>query len=425
MENRHLWLRSTRQHAVLRVRSEVEQAIRDFFYERDFTLHRLADPHAGRLRGDLDPVRDRLLRRQGLPLAVRPALPRAGGRGVRQGLLLRADLPRREVEDPAPPDGVLDGRARGRLPRVRRPLRRWPRSSSSYLRRRACSTAAARSSKALERDTAKLERGARRPSRASPTREAIEMLNAEGHPDRSGATTSAATRRPCSPSEFDRPVMVSRYPAAIKAFYMQPDPDDPDVRARPRHARARGLRRDHRRQPAHPRPRPAAASASSEHNLPIEAFQWYLDVRKYGTFPHSGFGMGIERFVAWMCGVAAPARDDSVPAHAVQDLPLERWGRREVREVGRCQCFRPSPPGVFRSRLCRKRWHLGWLCRKHWHLSTTAPRVAPPQRDARKAALRHDAGRLRAQGLAATITVASIEASPHRGERSRYPGSPR
>ena len=106
--------------------------------------HRLADPHPRRLRGDLDAVRDRLLRRQGLPLAVRPALPRAGRGGPRQGLLLRPHLPRREVEDPPPPDGVLDGRARGGLPgvrgalRARRGVRRLP-------RRRACSTARRRS----------------------------------------------------------------------------------------------------------------------------------------------------------------------------------------------------------------------------------------------------------------------------------------
>ena len=65
-------------------------------------------------------------------------------------------------------------------------------------------------------------------------------------------------------------------------------------------------------------------SGSSEHDLPVEAFQWYLDVRKYGTCPHAGFGMGIERFVAWMCRLDAPARDDSLPAHALQDLPLSR-----------------------------------------------------------------------------------------------------
>ena len=85
---------------------------------------RLADPDAERLRGDLEPLRDAVHRgREGLPLAVGPALPRARVRGARQGLLLRPDVPGREVEDAAAPARVLDGRARGRLPGDRRPAR--------------------------------------------------------------------------------------------------------------------------------------------------------------------------------------------------------------------------------------------------------------------------------------------------------------
>ena len=92
---------------------------------------RLADPDAERLRGDLEPLRDAVHRgREGLPLAVGAALPRAGRRGPRQGLLLRPDVPGREVEDAAAPARVLDGRARGRLPGDRRPEGRSPRSSS-------------------------------------------------------------------------------------------------------------------------------------------------------------------------------------------------------------------------------------------------------------------------------------------------------
>jgi asparaginyl-tRNA synthetase len=102
--------------------------------------------------------------------------------------------------------------------------------------------------------------------------------------------------------QFDRPVMVHRYPAAVKAFYMEPDPDEPkyalcvDVLAPEGYGEVIGgsqriadydlLKR-----------------RVEEHQLPMEAFQWYLDLRRYGTVPHSGFGMGIERAVAWICGL--------------------------------------------------------------------------------------------------------------------------
>jgi asparaginyl-tRNA synthetase len=103
-------------------------------------------------------------------------------------------------------------------------------------------------------------------------------------------------------AQFDKPVMVHRYPAKVKAFYMEPDPQRPDlalcvdVLAPEGYGEIIGgsqrmasyellLQRIH------------------EHNLPEEAFKWYLDLRKFGSVPHSGFGMGIERAVAWICGL--------------------------------------------------------------------------------------------------------------------------
>ncbi len=103
-------------------------------------------------------------------------------------------------------------------------------------------------------------------------------------------------------SQFDKPVMVHRYPVAIKAFYMQPDPDDPtkalcvDVLAPEGYGeiigggeRATNLE--------------FLEKQIEAHNLPRESFEWYLDLRRYGTVPHAGFGMGIERCTAWMCGI--------------------------------------------------------------------------------------------------------------------------
>ena len=103
-------------------------------------------------------------------------------------------------------------------------------------------------------------------------------------------------------SQFTKPVMVHRYPAAVKAFYMQPDPLDPtkalcvDVLAPEGYGEIIGgsQRVDDY---------DLLKSRIESHNLPMAAFQWYLDLRKYGSVPHSGFGMGIERCVAWICGL--------------------------------------------------------------------------------------------------------------------------
>ncbi len=103
-------------------------------------------------------------------------------------------------------------------------------------------------------------------------------------------------------SQFDRPVMIHRYPAAIKAFYMQPDPADPtkalcvDVLAPEGYGEIIG---GSQRVDSYD----LLKSRIEEHNLPLAAFQWYLDLRKYGSVPHAGFGMGIERAVAWICGL--------------------------------------------------------------------------------------------------------------------------
>jgi asparaginyl-tRNA synthetase len=103
-------------------------------------------------------------------------------------------------------------------------------------------------------------------------------------------------------SQFDKPVMIHRYPAAIKAFYMQPDPVDPtkalcvDVLAPEGYGEIIG---GSQRVDSYD----LLKSRIEEHNLPLAAFEWYLDLRRYGSVPHSGFGMGIERVVAWLCGL--------------------------------------------------------------------------------------------------------------------------
>ena len=116
MDRRHLWLRSPRQQAILRIRDEVCRACRDFFHERGFVLVDTPILTPTGLRRHHQPLRDRLPGPgQGLSLPERPALSGGRGHGPGPGLLLRPHLPGRKIQDPAPPDGVLDGGGRGRL----------------------------------------------------------------------------------------------------------------------------------------------------------------------------------------------------------------------------------------------------------------------------------------------------------------------
>ena len=135
------------------------------------------------------------------------------------------------------------------------------------------------------------------------------------HLRRSGGDAAASTEMPpswgddfggdeetMSFQQFDRPVMIHRYPAAIKAFYMQPDPERPELALGFDMLAPGRLWRNHRRRRAHSRVTICSFKRMREQNLPEKAFQWYLDLRRYGSVPHAGFGLGLERTVAWICG---------------------------------------------------------------------------------------------------------------------------
>jgi asparaginyl-tRNA synthetase len=130
--------------------------------------------------------------------------------------------------------------------------------------------------------------------------EAVKVLQARGNPAKWGDDFGGDEETILS-STYDRPVMVHRYPAAMKAFYMQPDAERPelalgfDMLAPEGYGEIiGGGQRVHDYDLLLKRLR--------EHNLPEEAFQWYLDLRRYGSVPHAGFGLGLERTVAWICG---------------------------------------------------------------------------------------------------------------------------
>jgi asparaginyl-tRNA synthetase len=158
----------------------------------------------------------------------------------------------------------------------------------------------------LERDIAKLE-NIRAPFPRISYDEAVQMLQ-EGHAKGEvenkfewGGDFGSPDETYIS-SKFDRPVMIHRYPAVVKAFYMEPDPKRPDVALCCDVLAPEGYGEivgGSQRMSSYD----LLISRIHEHGLPEEAFKWYLDLRKYGSVPHSGFGMGVERAVSWICGL--------------------------------------------------------------------------------------------------------------------------
>ena len=151
----------------------------------------------------------------------------------------------------------------------------------------------------LKRDTTKLE-NVKTPFPRITYEEAIAILNKRGNPTKFGEDIGGDEETIVS-NEFDRPVMVHRYPAAIKAFYMQPDTERPDLAlafdmlAPEGYGEIIGVsQRIHDYD--------LLVKRLHEYKLPEEPFQWYLDLRRYGSVPHAGFGLGLERTVAWICG---------------------------------------------------------------------------------------------------------------------------
>ena len=154
--------------------------------------------------------------------------------------------------------------------------------------------------KVLERDTSKLE-SVSKPFPRMSYDEAVTRLQAKGSAIEWGGDFGNADETLLT-EDFDRPVMVDRYPTAIKAFYFQTDEQRPEVALGVDILAPEGYgeivgggQRIH--------DLALLEKRLAEHHLPPEAFNWYLDLRRFGTVPHGGFGMGVERFVAWMCGL--------------------------------------------------------------------------------------------------------------------------
>ena len=298
-EHRHLWLRSRRQVAIARVRHEVIQAIRDFFYERGFVL--VDTPiltgsigeHAGTLFStDYFDLGKAYLAQTG-QLYVEAAAA-ALGKVYCFGPTFRAEKSktRRHLTEfwmVEPEVAWNDSDANMRLQE----------DFVSYIVRR-CLERRRPELAELERNLAPLEACVPPYHRISYT-DAVEKLKGLGAGIEWGRDLGGDDETLLA-KQFDRPVMVYNYPKAVKAFYMKENPADPrtvlnnDMLAPEGYGEIIG---GSQREDDFDKLR---ARIKAE-GLPEEAYGWYLDLRKYGTFVHAGFGLGVERTVAWICGI--------------------------------------------------------------------------------------------------------------------------
>jgi asparaginyl-tRNA synthetase len=300
LDRRHLWVRSSRQHAILRVRSEVSQACRDFFNERGFVLFDapILTPTSCEGTTNLFEVdyfgeRKAYLTQSGQLYAEAGAL--ALGKVYCFGPTFRAEKSKTRrhltefwMVEPEVAYFNLDDDMRLAEDFVSYIVRR-------VLERRATEL------KTLERDITKLEPAASTPYPRITYDEAIERLARRGAQVKWGDDFGGDEETILS-SEFDRPVMVHRYPTQCKAFYMKQDPARPEVAlcvdmlAPEGHGEiiGGGQREDDYE---------TLRGKILSHDLPLEPFEWYLDLRRYGSVPHAGFGMGIERMTGWLCGI--------------------------------------------------------------------------------------------------------------------------
>jgi asparaginyl-tRNA synthetase len=299
MDRRHLWIRSPRQQAILRVRHEVINAVRDFFNGRGFILADtpIFTPAACEGTTTLFPVQyfedtTAYLTQSGQLYNEANAM--ALGRVYSFGPTFRAEKSKTRrhltefwMVEPEMAYATLDD------------VMDLAEALVVYVVGRALDTRR-RELQALERDTTALER-VQAPFPRISYDEAVEVLKKKDLPFEWGGDFGAPDETAIS-EEFDRPVCVHRYPSKVKAFYMKPDPARPEVALGVDVLAPEGYGEiigggeriaDY----------DLLLARIKEHDLPQQAFEWYLDLRRYGTVPHAGFGMGIERVVAWLCGL--------------------------------------------------------------------------------------------------------------------------
>jgi asparaginyl-tRNA synthetase len=304
MEHRHLWVRSQRQASILRVRAEIIKAVRDFFDERGFTLTDppILTPAACEGTSTLFPVdyfdEQAYLTQSGQLYIEATAM--ALGKVYSFGPTFRAEKSKTRrhltefwMVEPEVAYAELND------------LMDLAEGLISFVVKR-CLEKRRVDLQVIGRDISKLEK-IEAPFPRISYDDAVKNLQ-EGHAKGAleakfewGGDLGSPDETYLS-AQFDKPVMVHRYPAKVKAFYMEPDPQRPelalcvDVLAPEGYGEIIG---GSQRMASHE----LLVQRIHEHGLPEEAFKWYLDLRKYGSVPHGGFGMGIERAVAWICGL--------------------------------------------------------------------------------------------------------------------------
>jgi asparaginyl-tRNA synthetase len=315
MEQRHLWLRSARQRTILAVRHTLIKAIRDYFDERGFTLvdSPILTPAACEGTSTLFEVPyfdlgKAFLTQSGQLYGEAAAM--AVGKAYVFGPTFRAEKSktRRHLTEfwmVEPEVAYMDLEGDMALAEdflceiVRRVVAKHEQELKSV----------------LERDVEMLKKVQKPFPRITYT-EAIEYIAKTGHPIKWGDDLGGDEETILC-KQFDRPVMVHRYPAEMKAFYFKHDPNDPkvalgvDVLAPEGFGEiiGGGQREDDY---------DTLLARIDEHKLPREAFSWYLDLRKYGSVPHAGFGLGVERTLGWICGLH----------HVRESIPFPRMMER-------------------------------------------------------------------------------------------------
>lgn len=298
-DHRHLHLRSRRQHAILRVRHEAIKAIRDYFDSNGFTLVDCPIFTPAACEGtttlfEVDYFEDEKVYLTQSGQLYNEATAMALGKTYCFGPTFRAEKSKTRrhltefwMVEPEMAYATLDD-----VKRVSEELICF--MVGRVLENRQAELAV------LERDVTKLE-AVKAPFPRISYDEAVEILKKKGSEIEWGGDFGGTDETLLS-EDYDRPLMVDRFPSQIKAFYFEPDAERPelalgvDVIASEGYGEiVGGGQRVHSLELLEQR--------LKEHNLPQEAFDWYLDLRRFGGVPHAGFGMGVERAVAWLCGL--------------------------------------------------------------------------------------------------------------------------